>query len=156
MLDKILRRSDIESYETVGELSHFEMLRSRRYQRPLSVLALIAVNSKRVFSEADISDLSEHTRRIDIFETSDIANGVIHLICPETNARGAVSLTSRLRAIPALSDCKLGYSTFPDDGSSIELLLETARDRAVLSDQASETKEVNDDPQGADAVVRDK
>jgi len=155
LLDKILRPSDIESYETVGELTHFEMLRSRRYQRPLSVLALIATTSNRDLSEADISELSEHTRRIDIFETSDVAKGVIHIICPETNVRGAVSLARRLKEMSVLSRFKLGYATFPEDGSSIELLLETARDRAGAKNSKDSYTDVDNGSVDSDVAERD-
>ncbi len=130
MLDKILRPSDIESYQTVGELTHFEMLRSRRYQRPLSVFSLIPVSIEERLQEQQIEELYECTRRIDIFEMTNVAQGIIYLICPETNVRGSQSLAARLKANPVLSRYKLGHATFPEDGSSIELLLETARERA--------------------------
>jgi len=112
LLDKILRTSDVGSYGTVGELVHFEMLRSRRYHRPLCVFSIVVSQAEDALENETIRELRENTRRIDLVEVSGADNGVIHIVCPETNASQAVGLLNR-------------------DGSSIDLLLETSRERAV-------------------------
>lgn len=141
MLDKILRSSDLSSYATVDELAHFEMLRSRRYQRPLSVFSIIVPESDEARASRAVKELREHTRRIDLVEVSSVNNGVIHLICPETNAHNASGLLRRLRELPLTDGVRIGIATFPDDGSSIDMLVETSRERARAEASASNRDE---------------
>lgn|GEM_PF-4699329 len=141
MFDKILRSSDLSAYETVGELVHFEMLRSRRYQRPLSVFSIIVPDLDETSANVTVTELRKHTRRIDLVETSSLKDGVIHLICPETNAGDAAGLLRRLQALRLTDGVRIGFAAFPDDGSSIDLLVEASRERAQATDGFSKGHE---------------
>jgi hypothetical protein len=99
-----------------GHLLAYEFGRARRYERPISVMALPA--------SAVREDGPARLRFSDIL-TLDRRRGLALILLPETGSAGLAGAVRRIRAaLPA--GVPIGGASFPDDALTLEDLLDTA------------------------------
>ncbi len=123
-----------------------EMIRSRRHERPLSVMVVepapnaLDANLQRAVQEVQRAitrryvlgslarAISEEARRTDLLIRRDDAGRFI-ILCPETTLEGTVVLADRIRASVAERlgvPVAFGVATFPDEALSFDELLRKA------------------------------
>jgi GGDEF domain-containing protein len=124
-----------------------ELLRSRRHNRPLSVLIveMEGLTPKKIIEQGSTNaqqlmmnrfllaslgqELAKVVRRTDLILEPDEQNGFI-LLCPETTSAGARLLASRIQEIAQMElsiTVQCGTASFPDDAVTVEDLLQKAR-----------------------------
>jgi hypothetical protein len=136
--------------QNAGDAIRTEINRSRRYQRPLSVVVIqpgldtFNVALERIFQEV-LRGLVRHyavvglgrmlkisLRRTDVVALEDRSKGRFVVLCPETDIRGASALGER---IATSSPEELGFSVewgtalFPDDALTFEDVVRIAVER---------------------------
>jgi hypothetical protein len=100
-----------------------ECYRAERYERPLSLVLVDAPSDEGPSSQSRVrSWLAKELRKADI--TAYLGSGRYAVLLPETSKEEAQVLASRLAG--AVDGAAAGVSAFPDDGSSLENLLEAA------------------------------
>jgi GGDEF domain-containing protein len=123
-----------------------ELIRSRRHNRPLSVMVVepvsgtirdslqrsvqeIQENMVTQYLVASLAHLiSQEARRTDLVIRKS-KDGRFVLLCPETTADGSMTLASRIRAIAAQKlgvEISTGIASFPDQALTFEELLKRA------------------------------
>ncbi len=122
-----------------------EIYRSRRFQRPLSIIVLetdwnslqtnidkVVQDGPRILMEQSISammisELSAQLRQTDLLVEHD-KNGRLIIISPDTDQTGAETLINRLKPLAqsAAFSIKFGAATFPGHALTFEQLLEHA------------------------------
>lgn len=99
-----------------GHLMAYEFGRARRYERPVSVMAL--------HTAAIPEDAPVRLRFSDIF-TVDRRRGLALILLPETGSAGLAGAVRRLReGLPP--KVSIGGASFPDNALTLEDLLEAA------------------------------
>ncbi len=136
--------------QDAGDAIRTEINRSRRYQRPLSVVVVqpgldtFNLALERIFHEV-LRGLVRHyavvglgrmlkisLRRTDVVALEDRSKGRFVVLCPETDIRGAAALAER---IATYSPEELGFSVewgsalFPDDALTFEDVVKIAVER---------------------------
>jgi hypothetical protein len=111
------RERAFPAFTEVRSLMEYELARARRYERPLSLVAV----------EPETLKLARFPLRFaDLFaETSD--GSLVLMMLPETGADGAVALAQRLQGSDVAADDLL-VASFPDDGVTLDDLV-----RSVLT-----------------------
>lgn len=134
-----------------------EFARSRRYNRPLSVLVMRILPTTnqlditRVVKEIQKSMLNRYitasmaqmiskvARRTDLIIEKDNQNSFI-LLCPETGAEGVFVLAERLQNMASQwlgIDLRFGVASFPDEALTFEDLLKRAEVQAIAPSKLS-------------------
>jgi hypothetical protein len=111
------RERAFPAFAEVRSLMEYELARARRYERPLSLVAV----------EPETLRLARFPLRFaDLFaETPD--GSLVLMMLPETGADGALALAQRLQGPDVAAD-DLRVASFPDDGVTLDDLV-----RAVLT-----------------------
>ena len=137
--------SKVERVQEAHGKIQAEINRSRRYQRPLSVIVLekdwngvqtninqVVQDAQRALMEQYISammtrELSAQLRETDLLVEHD-NKGRLIIISPDTDHTGIQKLIDRLRSLTksAVFSIKFGAATFPGHGLTFEQLLEQA------------------------------
>jgi GGDEF domain-containing protein len=128
-----------------------EFARSRRYNRPLSVLVVNMLPTHNQFDlarvvkeiqqsmynrylQASMAQLiNKVARRTDLIIEKDSSNSFV-LICPETGADGVYILAERLQTIATKMlgiELRFGMASFPDEALTFEDLLKKAEVQAI-------------------------
>jgi len=133
------------NFEDANDRISGEMMRSRRYNRPLSVLALEfeQADSNELVFEAVRKDilksftfakigklLNDQARQTDLI-VADHSNHFV-IVCPETDYQETMFLADRIRQainVELGTKVMLGASSFPSEALSFDDLLDTARKR---------------------------
>jgi GGDEF domain-containing protein len=123
-----------------------EFIRSRRHNRPLSVMVVdIDLANQKANLERIVKDvqqvmvqrfviasmaqlITKEARRTDMILEQD-PNGAFILLCPETNTEGSAILADRIQAMAQERlgvNVSIGYSSFPDEALNFEELLQKA------------------------------
>ncbi len=123
-----------------------EMIRSRRHERPLTVMVVepapnaLEANMQRVVQEVQraitrryvlgslANAISDEARRTDLIIRRD-QQGRFVILCPETTLEGSIVLADRIRANVAERlgiPVAFGVATFPDEALSFDELLRKA------------------------------
>lgn len=97
-----------------------EIQRSRRYERPISV---ISIRSEPELQPKTLETVATHLRLNDFVVIRRSGSAVI--ICPETNAHGASNLIERLVRITKFQ-LQMAAATFPANGTRFSDLAEAA------------------------------
>jgi GGDEF domain-containing protein len=151
--------------EEASEEIKTELLRSRRYQRSLTVLVIepdsdsikqnlapsaeeIRHNLTRRYAMGKISEVINATaRRPDLIIKLDQPERFI-LVCPETSASSSNTLIERIQTAIETDlgiSVSWGVATFPDDALTFEDLLHKANGKLVKSGNFSLPKSKNDE-----------
>ena len=137
--------SKIHRVQEAQEKIQAEIYRSRRFQRPLSIIVLesdingkhsnidrLVQDAQRTFLVQYIStmmarELSSQLRQTDLLLEHD-KKGRLVIISPDTDQAGIVNMISRLRTLTngAEYSVNFGTATFPSHGLTFEQLLEQA------------------------------
>lgn len=141
------RNRRIKDLLEAEEIIKNELLRSRRHNRPLSVLMIEmeGLTPKKIIEQGSTNaqqlmmnrfllaslgqELAKVVRRTDLILEPDEQNGFI-ILCPETTADGAHLLAGRIQEIAQMElsvTVQCGTASFPDDAVTIEDLLQKAR-----------------------------
>jgi len=128
-----------------------EFARSRRYNRPLSVLVVrITPNNNQMDIARVVKDIqqsmlnrymlasmaqmiSKVARRTDLIIEKDTNNSFV-LLCPETNTEGVYNLAERLQHMATQYlgiDLRFGVASFPDEALTFDDLLKRAEVQSV-------------------------
>lgn len=102
-----------------AHLLAYEFARARRYERPISVVAI---------DPADLPDQSDVRLRFCDLLCTDPRTGSALIVLPESNATSLAGTVQRIRGALA-PDVRLGAASFPDDALTLEetVSLATAR-----------------------------
>ncbi|MBI3967637.1 MAG: hypothetical protein HY329_18525 [Chloroflexi bacterium] len=131
----------IRSWEESLEEINTEVVRSRRYERPLSVI-VVAIRSDRDDEERSVLDdalatsevlraVSRQLRRTDLIVDRRDRRQVL-VLSPETNPLGSALLADRLRSALATElglTAHFGAASFPEDALTFEELLRRAEEQ---------------------------
>lgn len=112
---------------------HEEMDRAHRYKRPLSLAMIQIQDGQTPFKLQDFARIIEKVRKM--IRTMDVVGhygrNQLELMLPETDQADAVALGERIfKEVPS-ADRKavfVGVASFPEDGGSIDLLVEKSRE----------------------------
>ena len=111
------RERAFPAFTEVRSLMEYELARARRYERPLSLVAVEPETLKVARFPLRFADL--------FAETADGSR--VLMMLPETGADGAAALAQRLQGSDLTTD-DLHVASFPDDGVTLDDLV-----RAVLT-----------------------
>jgi hypothetical protein len=113
---------------TLAAAAEEEIMRARRYGRPLAV---VAVRLERVADLAPVGRLvGQHLSRWDRLGRLATTAPALALVLPETDRGGALNLIARLRG--ALPGTPMAAAVFPHDGTTYAQLVELALGRSAL------------------------
>lgn len=121
--------------DSFEEATYRELVRSRRHERPLSLLVLVGERPaaaarwrRRGAGRAALAArAAAHVRRYDYVSTQDAA-GRVAILAPEQSADGARTMAERLAR---LLHVPAGAASFPQDGTSVAELVDVATARAA-------------------------
>lgn len=141
-----------------GEEIKTEFIRSRRHNRPLSVL-LVSVNTTvptfnlektvreiqrnmlmRYVASSISKILSKEARRTDLIVEKDDERGFV-MLCPETTAEGTFTLAERIQQAASEQlgvQVEYGIASFPDEALTFEELLRRAQENLKAEDAVFE------------------
>lgn len=125
---------------------------ARRSGRPLGVIRAVAQGSDRQLAprSAEARDralsrsLCETLRSVDLVAPSIGAGGAeAWIVCPDTDAQGVRVVQQRLRHVLAdgQTSVRFGVTSFPEDGFTLDELLELAAERASPGPEVRQGRE---------------
>lgn len=117
-----------------------EIERSQRYDQHFAVIRIMASELRTAGEQAESNWLSDEFRNE--LRQSDIAallkDGSVGIMLPSTDRSGAEPVKSKLAAVLASVNAKVGLACFPDDGKdAVALLTATEGDAAVEPPQTA-------------------
>ncbi len=117
-----------------------EIERSQRYDQHFAVIRIMASELRTAGEQAESNWLSDEFRNE--LRQSDIAallkDGSVGIMLPSTDRSGAEPVKSKLAAVLASVNAKVGLACFPDDGEdAVALLTATEGDAAVEPPQTA-------------------
>ena len=115
---------------SLDERIELEMMRARRYARPLTVVA-IDVNCDNSKIHSFYRELVSRVRALDVVIIPPPASSRQRclLLCPETSTDGWPGLEGRLMANWEACEVSCGLANFPTDGEWFDVLAEVATNR---------------------------